>query len=62
VGIGLANVRRRLQARFSDQASLMATALPTGGFSARLRMPLVFDRVQPRANPHSSQDYSLRSM
>ena len=38
-GIGLANVRDRLQARFGAAASLTAGAIP-GGFSTELRLPL----------------------
>lgn len=38
-GIGLANVRDRLRARFGDAASLDTGALPEGGFRATLRMP-----------------------
>ncbi len=40
-GIGLANVRDRLAARYGDSASLTAGPAPGGGWSALLRMPLV---------------------
>ncbi len=38
-GIGLANVRARLAARFGDAASLSATPLEDGGFRVDLSMP-----------------------
>ena len=40
-GIGLANVRDRLEARYGDEASLVAGPAPGGGWRAVLRMPLV---------------------
>ncbi len=40
-GIGLANVRDRLQARFGDAAGLATFAPPEGGFVATLTMPEV---------------------
>jgi hypothetical protein len=40
LGIGLANVRDRLQARFGDDASLDAEAMPEGGFRTVMRLPL----------------------
>jgi two-component system, LytTR family, sensor kinase len=39
-GIGLANVRDRLEARYRSVASLQTDALPKGGFIATLTMPL----------------------
>jgi two-component system, LytTR family, sensor kinase len=41
IGIGLANVRDRLQARFGREASLDAGPLVGGGFRTMIRMPLV---------------------
>jgi two-component sensor histidine kinase len=40
-GIGLANVRDRLDARFDGAASLEAGPLQEGGFRAEIRLPLV---------------------
>ena len=40
-GIGLANVRDRLEARYGDEASLVAGPAPGGGWRAVLRLPLV---------------------
>jgi len=40
-GIGLANVRDRLAARYGDSASLTAAPAPGGGWLALIRMPLV---------------------
>ncbi len=40
-GIGLANVRDRLAARYGDSASLTAGPAPGGGWLALIRMPLV---------------------
>jgi sensor histidine kinase YesM len=40
-GIGLANVRERLHARFDGAASLEAGPRPEGGFRAELRLPLL---------------------
>jgi LytS/YehU family sensor histidine kinase len=39
-GIGLANVRDRLRARFGDAASIEAGPVP-GGYRSELRLPLV---------------------
>jgi sensor histidine kinase YesM len=39
-GIGLANVRDRLEARYRNAASLHTQALPTGGFIVTLTLPL----------------------
>lgn len=39
LGIGLANVRDRLQARFGDGAALVAGSVP-GGFRTEIRLPL----------------------
>lgn len=39
-GIGLANVRDRLEARYRSAASLLASALTKGGFEATLTLPL----------------------
>ena len=39
-GIGLANVRDRLHARFGSQASITAGRTP-GGYRTELRLPLV---------------------
>ena len=40
LGIGLANVRDRLHARFGKEASLDAEAMPEGGFRTVMRLPL----------------------
>ncbi|WP_232476163.1 sensor histidine kinase [Flavisphingomonas formosensis] len=40
-GVGLANVRDRLAARFGDAASCTWGPLPAGGFRVALRMPLI---------------------
>ena len=40
-GIGLANVRQRLEARFGDEASLVTGPQPGGGYATLLRLPLV---------------------
>ena len=40
-GIGLANVRDRLEARYGSEASLAAGPLPGGGWRVVLRLPLV---------------------
>ncbi len=40
-GIGLANVRDRLEARYGNEASLAAGPVPGGGWRAVLRLPLV---------------------
>jgi two-component system, LytTR family, sensor kinase len=39
-GIGLANVRDRLEARYKSTAVLNARAVPKGGYIARLTLPL----------------------
>lgn len=39
-GIGLANVRDRLEARYRSEATLQTYALPKGGFIATLTLPL----------------------
>ncbi len=43
LGIGLANVRDRLHARFGDDAGLIAGPAPGGGFHVELIMPLAGD-------------------
>ena len=40
--VGLANVRRRLVARFGPTAQLDTSAVPGAGFTARLTMPIAF--------------------
>jgi signal transduction histidine kinase len=40
LGIGLANVRRRLASLYGASAGLTAAATPNGGFSARIHMPM----------------------
>jgi signal transduction histidine kinase len=40
-GVGLDNVRRRLEARFGSAAHLDAGSLPEGGYRARLELPLL---------------------
>ncbi|MET0372474.1 MAG: histidine kinase [Sphingobium sp.] len=40
-GIGLANVRDRLSARFGDQASIVYGPRESGGFAVRLTLPLI---------------------
>ncbi|MEL6876010.1 MAG: ATP-binding protein, partial [Pseudomonadota bacterium] len=42
-GIGLANVRDRLETRFGSDASLVITRPEAGGFVAELTMPLLLD-------------------
>jgi two-component system, LytTR family, sensor kinase len=39
-GIGLANVRDRLEARYGDAARLVAAQDPKGGFEARIEIPI----------------------
>jgi two-component system, LytTR family, sensor kinase len=39
-GIGVANVRDRLEARFGGEATIVAGAVP-GGYSTQLRMPIL---------------------
>jgi two-component system, LytTR family, sensor kinase len=39
-GIGLANVRDRLAARFGDEATIVSSTVP-GGYSTQLRMPIL---------------------
>lgn len=39
-GIGLTNVRQRLEARFGNEASVVSGHLPGGGYATHLRMPL----------------------
>lgn len=38
-GIGLANVRDRLEARYGEAAHMVAAPLPSGGFEARIEIP-----------------------
>ena len=40
-GIGLANVRDRLAARFGDEASVASGPVPGGGYETQVRIPLV---------------------
>jgi LytS/YehU family sensor histidine kinase len=40
-GVGLANVRDRLAARFGDAASCLWGPIPGGGFRVELTMPLI---------------------
>src|SRR5690606_40106238 len=40
-GIGLANVRERLAARFGKEATIVSGPAPGGGYSTLLRMPIV---------------------
>ena len=42
-GIGLANVRDRLAARYGDSASLTSGPAPGGGWLSVIRLPLVYD-------------------
>jgi len=42
-GIGLANVRERLEARFGDQASVVSGRVP-GGYATHLRLPVLRQR------------------
>lgn len=44
-GVGLHNVRERLQALYGDSASLQLLTLPGGGMRALIRLPLVTDDV-----------------
>ena len=41
LGIGLANVRDRLDARFGDEASLSSEAVAVGGYRTVIRLPLL---------------------
>ena len=45
-GIGLTNVRQRLEARFGNEATVVSGQVP-GGYATHLRMPLrrIKDRV-----------------
>ena len=43
-GIGIANVRDRLQARFGEEASIISGRVPGGGYATHLRMPILRDR------------------
>lgn len=40
LGVGLANVRNRLMTRFGDKACLESSLRPTGGYVARISIPL----------------------
>ena len=40
-GIGLANVRERLEARFGNEATISAGSQPQGGYATQLRLPLI---------------------
>lgn len=40
-GIGLANVRERLEARFGNEATITAGTRPEGGYATELRLPLL---------------------
>lgn len=40
-GIGLANVRERLEARFGNEATITAGSQPEGGYATQLRLPLL---------------------
>ncbi|WP_202392892.1 sensor histidine kinase [Alteraurantiacibacter buctensis] len=40
-GIGLANVRERLEARFGNEATITAGIRPEGGYATELRLPLL---------------------
>jgi two-component system LytT family sensor kinase len=40
-GIGLANVRERLAARFGKEAAIVAGVRPEGGYATELRLPLL---------------------
>jgi two-component sensor histidine kinase len=47
-GIGLANVRSRLAARFGDYAQIVSGPQPTGGYATVLTLPLInTDRIGP---------------
>lgn len=39
-GIGLANVRDRLEARYGNAARLVAAPSPSGGYEARIDIPI----------------------
>jgi signal transduction histidine kinase len=45
-GVGLANVRRRLEARFGDAARVETSSAPGEGFTACLTLPLVFETAR----------------
>ena len=45
-GIGLTNVRQRLEARFGNEASVVSGHVP-GGYAPHLRLPLM--RIKERA-------------
>ena len=44
-GVGLANVARRLVARFGQTARLDTSAVPGAGFTVRLTMPIAFAKA-----------------
>ena len=46
-GIGLANVRSRLAARFGDAAHVVSAPLPDGGYATTLALPLPAHAPQP---------------
>ena len=48
-GIGIANVRERLAARFGEQAKLETISQPGEGFLVRLKFPAT---LRPSASPH----------
>lgn len=47
-GIGLANVRERLEARFGDEATLVSGTVP-GGYATHLRLPILRDQQRREA-------------
>ena len=48
-GIGLANVRERLEARFGKEAAIVSGAQTTGGYATELRLPLLHGRRRREA-------------
>jgi hypothetical protein len=46
-GVGLANIRRQLTARFGDQASLSLVQRDSGGVIATLALPCTAAPVEP---------------
>jgi signal transduction histidine kinase len=45
-GIGLANVRSRLAARFGAQAHVESAPLPAGGYATVLTLPIVSNLLE----------------
>jgi hypothetical protein len=50
-GVGLTNIRERLQAMYGDQASLMLDENPEGGVCARITLPLTPPKLNAARTP-----------